>query len=76
MEKLFILAALAALAFLPALEADAASKKKTSSRSDYTKEQQKKFFEQALKQCRKQYGTQLHFVRINYKKKVAYCYHY
>ena len=43
MKKFIVLAALAALAFSPAFEAEAASKKKTPSRSDYTKEQQKKF---------------------------------
>ncbi len=76
MRKFIVLAALAALAFSPALEAEAASKKKTSSRSDYTKEQQKKFHAEALKLCRKAYGTQLHFVRVDYKKLRFVCYHY
>jgi spermidine/putrescine-binding protein len=76
LRKFIVLAALAALAFSPAFEAEAASKKKASSRSDYTKEQQKKFHEQALKLCRKAYGTQLHFVRVNYKKLQYVCYHY
>lgn len=76
MKKFVVLAALAALAFSPGLEAQAASKKKASARSDYTKEQQKKFFDEALKRCRKRFGTQLHFVRVNYKKNQYICYHY
>lgn len=77
MKKFIFLAALAALAFSPAFEAEAASKKKkTSSRSDYSKEQQKKFFDEALKRCRKRFGTQLHFVRVNYIKNQYICYHY
>jgi uncharacterized protein (DUF608 family) len=76
LKKQFILTALAALAFSPILEADAATKKKTSSRSDYSKEQQKKFYEEVLKRCRKQFGTQLHFVRVNYAKNRYVCWHY
>lgn len=76
MKKLFILVALAALAFSPAFDAEAASKKKTPSRSDYSKAQQKKFFDEALKRCRKRFGMQLHFVRVNYKKNQYICYHY
>ena len=67
MKKFIVLAALAALAFSPAFEAEAASKKKASSRADYSKEQQKKFHEEALKLCRKKYGTHLHFVRVDYR---------
>ena len=76
MKKLIVLAALAALAFSPALEAEAASKKKTSSRSDYSKEQQKKYFDEALKLCRKAYGGQLHHVVVDYRRKKYVCYHY
>jgi len=76
LKKFIVLVALAALAFSPAFEAEAASKKKMFSRSDYTKEQQKKFHAEALKLCRKAYGTQLHFVRVNYKKRQYVCYHY
>jgi hypothetical protein len=76
LKKLIVLAALAALAFSPAFEAEAASKKKVQSRSDFTKEQQKKFFDEALKRCRKRFGTQLHFVRVNYKQNQYICYHY
>ena len=76
MKKFVVFAALAALAFSPAFEVEAASKKKVSSRADYSKEQQKKYHEQALKLCRKAHGTQLHFVRVDYKKRQFVCYHY
>lgn len=76
MKKFIVLAALAALAFSPALESEAASKKKSPSRAEYTKAQQKKFFDEALKRCRKRFGTQLHFVRVNYTKNQYVCYHY
>ena len=76
MKKFVVLAALAALAFSPAFDAEAASKKKVSSRADYTKEQQKKYHAEALKLCRKAYGTHLHFVRVDYKKRKFFCYHY
>ena len=75
MKKLMVLAALAGLAF-SVLEANAASKKKTSSRSDYSKEQQKKYFNEALKLCRKQFGGQLHHVVVDYKRMKFVCYHY
>jgi hypothetical protein len=75
-KKFIVLAAFAALAFSPAFDAEAASKKKPSARSDYTKEQQKRFFDEALKRCRKRFGTQLHYVRVNYKKNQYICYHY
>ncbi|MBZ0260765.1 MAG: hypothetical protein WBB16_00630 [Aestuariivirga sp.] len=76
MKKFIVLAALAALAVSSAFETEAASKKKTPSRSDYTKEQQKKFHEEALKLCRKEFGTHLHYVRVDYKKRKFFCYHY
>ena len=75
MKKFIVLAALAALAFLPAFEAEAASKK-PGSRSDFTKEQQKKFHEEAVKLCRKKYRTNLHFVRVDYRKRLFVCYVY
>ena len=76
MKKFIVLAALAALAFSPIPEAVAAAKKKDSSRSDYTKEQQKKYFEEALKLCRKEYGGHLHHVVVDYRRKKYLCYHY
>jgi hypothetical protein len=76
LKKFAVLAALAALAFSPMQEADAASKKKTQSRSDYTKEQQKKFFDEALRLCRKRFGGHLHHVKVDYKRNKYVCYHY
>jgi hypothetical protein len=54
----------------------AATKKK--GRSAYTKEQQKKFYEYALKVCRKEYGTSLHYVKVDYSTSPPrlWCYHY
>ncbi len=76
MKKFIVLAALAALAFSQAFDAEAASKKKTQSRSDFTKEQQKKFFDEALKRCRKRFGGHLHHVVVDYKRNKYICYHY
>ena len=76
MKTYVVLAALAALVFSPAFEAGAASKKKTSSRSDYSKAQQKKYFDEALKLCRKAYGGHLHHVVVDYRRKKYVCYHY
>ena len=77
MKKFIVLAALAALAFSPAFEAEAASKKKTSSRSDLHQRTAKEILMQKpLKLCRKAYRTHLHFVRVNYKKRQYVCYHY
>lgn len=76
MKNLVILTAFVALAFSPVLEADAASKKKVSSRSDYSKEQQKKYFEEALKLCRKKFGGHLHHVVVDYRRMKYVCYHY
>ena len=69
MKKLAVLAALAAIAYSPAFDAEAASKKKVSSRSDYSKAQQKKYFDEALKLCRKAYGGHLHHVVVDYRRK-------
>jgi hypothetical protein len=72
LKKLIALAALAALAFSPALDAEAASKKKTSSRADYTKEEQAKFFADALKVCRKHF-QEVVGVRVDYKRRRYVC---
>ena len=71
--KLLVLAAFGMLAISPVLEANAAVKKKVSSRSDYTKEQQKKLFEEGMKVCRKKYGSQLHHVVVDYRKRRYVC---
>ena len=75
MKKSLIVLASLSLCFSPLAEANAASKKKTS-RADYSKEQQAKFFAEALKICRKDYGGSLHHVEVNYAKRRYVCYHY
>jgi hypothetical protein len=72
LKKLIVLAALAALAFSTAFDAEAASKKKTVSRTDYSKEQQAKFFADALKVCRKHF-REVFGVRVDYKRKRYVC---
>jgi hypothetical protein len=72
LRKFIVFAALAALAFSPVFEAEAASKKKTSSRAEYTKEQQAKFFADALKICR-QHFPEVVSVRVDYKRKRYVC---
>lgn len=72
---LIILATFVSFAFAPAFNADAAAKK-IHSRADFTKEQQKKFYDQALKSCRKSFGSSLHFVKVDYRKFRYVCYHY
>jgi hypothetical protein len=72
LKKLLALAAFAALAISPVLEADAASKKKVSSRADYSKEQQAKFFADALKVCRKHFHEVVG-VKVDYKRKRYVC---
>jgi len=71
-KKFAVLAVLAALAVSPAFEAGAASKKKTSSRADYSKEQQAKFFADALKVCRKHFHEVVG-VKVDYKRKRYVC---
>lgn len=66
----------AAMAFASAgMDAEAATKK---GRSSFTKEQQKKFYEQALKGCRKQFGARLHYVKVDYSgpRPRYWCYYY
>ena len=75
LKKLILFAAIALLAVSPALEADA-SAKKVHSRTEFTKEQQKKFYDQALKGCRKKFGASLHFVKMDYRKFRYVCYYY
>jgi preprotein translocase subunit SecG len=54
---------------------DTASAK--SGRSAYSAAQQKKFFDEALRLCRKSYGDRLHSVQVDYSKGVRYwCTHY
>ena len=72
MKKLIVFAALAALVFSPTFDAEAASKKKASSRAEYTKDQQAKFFADALKVCRKHF-REVVGVRVDYKRKRYVC---
>ncbi len=75
MKRLLIVATTLSFCFFPIVGADAAGKKKNS-RSDYSTEQQAKFYQEALKYCRKKYGSDLHHVEMNYTKRVYSCYHY
>jgi hypothetical protein len=52
--------------------------KKKSSGNTPTAEQRKKMYEEGLKRCRKQFGSQLHFVRVEkfYGRWGAVCYYY
>jgi hypothetical protein len=45
-------------------------------RSDYTKAQQKAFYEEALKWCRKKFGARLHEVKVDYAKGRYGCTYY
>ncbi|HUQ38324.1 MAG TPA: hypothetical protein VM144_18295 [Aestuariivirga sp.] len=72
MRKFVVFAALAALTFSPAFDAEAASKKKTTSRTDYSKEEQAKFFADALKVCRKHF-REVVGVRVDYKRRRYVC---
>jgi hypothetical protein len=74
LKKLLVVAAVS-LCLFPVIDANAASKKKTS-RSNFSKAQQAKFFNEALKICRKDYGGSLHHVEVNYAKHQYICYHY
>lgn len=76
MKIIALILGLAVLASGAAFDAEAAAKK--TGRDAYTREQQKKFYEEALKRCRKAYGTQLHYVRVKYDKggPRVWCYHY
>ena len=58
--------------------ADAGAAAKKTGRDVYSKEQQKKFYEEAVKRCRKEYGSQLHYVKVDYSKggPRLWCYHY
>ena len=76
MKKLLVLVAFGLFVFSPVLGAEAATKKMVSSRSDYTKAQQKKLFEEGLKVCRKKHGGQLHHVQVDYRKRRYVCWIY
>lgn len=56
--------------------ADAAKKqKKPGSRSDYSVAQQKAFFDEALKLCRKKFGPNVVRVKVDYRRKQYACWY-
>jgi hypothetical protein len=71
-----MLVALVLLFGLAAVEAEAA-RKKTSSPT-LSEAQRKKMFANGMIGCRKRFGSQLHFVRVEkfYGRWGAVCYHY
>jgi hypothetical protein len=75
MRRFVVLPIFLSLASLLIVDAGAAGKKQKS-RSDYTKEQQQKFYDEALTACRKRFRTSLHYVKVDYKKLRYVCYHY
>jgi hypothetical protein len=72
-----ILVALTLLFGVAAVEAEAAKKKASSSPAP-SAAQRKKMHADGLIGCRKKFGTQLHFVRVEkfYGRWAAVCYHY
>lgn len=54
--------------------AEAATKKKTTKQSQFTKEQREKMTEQGRKMCRKQYGATSRLIRIDYSRMQVWCY--
>ena len=70
------LACAAALVCSFTLPAEAAKKKNNNYTP--TAQQRKQAYENGLKSCRKKFGAQLHFVRVEkyYGKWSAVCYHY
>jgi hypothetical protein len=75
MRRFVVLPIFLSLASLLIVDAGAAGKKQKS-RSDYTKEQQQKFFADALGLCRKKFGARLHSVKVDYKKFQYVCRYY
>jgi hypothetical protein len=75
MRRFVVLPIFLSIASLLIVDAGAAGKKQKS-RSDYTKEQQQKFFDDALGLCRKKFGARLHSVKVDYKKSQYVCRYY
>jgi Rad3-related DNA helicase len=77
MKRFLTILAAAGLAIALAGGDDAwSASKKSAKRSDYTKAQQKAFYDEALKICRKKFGAQLHEVKVDYSRNRYVCYHY
>ncbi len=73
MKKLMLAALVLSIASIPLLDVEAAAKK-TSSRSDYSKAQQEKFFKEALALCRKKFPG-LAKAKVDYRRKRFVCYY-
>lgn len=63
---------------LSSLAVPAEAAKKKPSNATPSAEQRKRAYEEGMKFCRKKYGAQLHFVRVEkyYGRWGAVCYHY
>jgi hypothetical protein len=73
LKKLVLFAAVLAISGAPILDAHAAGKKKPGSRSDYTKDQQAKFFAEALKACRAYFKSEIVNVHVDYARRRYTC---
>jgi hypothetical protein len=62
--------------FTSLLAVSGANAKTKNSRSNYSKAQQKAFFDEALRVCRKKYRSSLHDVKVDYVKRQYICYVY
>jgi hypothetical protein len=74
MKKLFTALTMGLLVIAMAGEADA--KSKSAKRANYSKVQQKAFFDEAMKVCRKKYRASLHNVEVDYVHRRYICYIY
>jgi uncharacterized protein YdaT len=73
LKKLVLFITVLAIAGAPILDAHAAGKKKPGSRSDYSKEQQAKFFKDALKACRAYFKSEIVNVHVDYVRRRYTC---
>lgn len=76
MHKFVLLVSVSLCLAVPSLAE--AAKKKPGSNATPSAEQRKRAYENGLKSCRKKFGAQLHFVRVEkfYGKWGVVCYHY
>jgi hypothetical protein len=74
MHKILAIALAAGMAF--ASIADAKPLRKGSKRSDYTAAEQAAFYKAALAACRKEFGTRVHSVKVNYARATYTCVYY
>jgi hypothetical protein len=73
LKKSLIVLTAFSLCFSPIVEAHAASKKKVYKRSDFSKEQQAKFFADALKACRAHFKSEIVGVKVDYARNRYTC---